>query len=244
MLFQPNKPWLKNPLWMKSIPGFVLGFIVSEMKYKSKLWQDSGKTTLATSVDHPVRVMQCCYSGLEITAPSDAARGLLKQGANGVWYIYFDGSNDTYQLVMVQNQPFGLWNIAALRATTGGPFQLVSNTGICLRRSGADIEMFDGLGLQPAWINDTNWHVIGSKYTAPGKEYRLDSAATASNAQAAGTKLGHFGTGSPAGILEIGSEAGARFAPINWAGCCLFSQNLSTINQTLVEQYLTSMKPT
>jgi hypothetical protein len=60
-----------------------------------RLYQDAAKTLLATADGHPVRVATCPYTGQDYTAPSDAARPVLRtDGAAGHWWLAFDGVDD------------------------------------------------------------------------------------------------------------------------------------------------------
>lgn len=77
------------------IPGFVAAFVPSVSLATGNLWQNLAKTIPATANNNPVRVLRDPWSGLEWTAPSDAARGLLKIVGGKVW-IEFDGVDDRY----------------------------------------------------------------------------------------------------------------------------------------------------
>jgi hypothetical protein len=231
------------------IPANVAGYVMAPMiddlwNSGGLLWQDANQATPAVAMDDPVRVITDKNGVYQLVAPSDAARGLLKQGANGRKYIMLDGVDDTYQCLLSVVQPFGMWHLSALRNISGFTYQLAANSGLVLSLlAGGQASMFDGAELRVnGFLTDTNYHVIGAKYTAPGKELRKDGVLIDSNADAAGNKMGFYG--NAAGILEIGSEASARYAPINWAGCVIYSANLSAGDQSALEAYMADRMPT
>lgn len=78
------------------IPGFTTSFVPAASLAAGKLWQDLGETIPANQHNDPVRVLQCPWSGIKWTAPSDAARGLLKIVGGKVW-IETDGADDCYR---------------------------------------------------------------------------------------------------------------------------------------------------
>jgi len=69
------------------------------------LWQDAAKTTIATAANDPVRVVKCPFTGVEFTAPSDAARPLLTNPAGAIWCLTFDGVNDCMDFAGLASKP-------------------------------------------------------------------------------------------------------------------------------------------
>lgn len=68
------------------------------------LWQDAGKTTLATADTDVVRVVKCPFTGLEYTAPADGNRAILNT-SGGLWYLTFDGIDDCYDFTAIAGKP-------------------------------------------------------------------------------------------------------------------------------------------
>lgn len=62
------------------------------------IWQDTGKATRALAHNDPVRVIQCPFTKVDFTAPSDSARPLLQTDGKR-WWLLFDGVDDTMTYV-------------------------------------------------------------------------------------------------------------------------------------------------
>lgn len=89
ILSPPVPPW--SPA---SLPGLVAAPNVALARSLGYLWQDAGKTVPAVADGDPVRVMTDPFApSIDWTAPSDAARPLLKTDS-GKWYLLGDGVDD------------------------------------------------------------------------------------------------------------------------------------------------------
>ena len=75
-----------------SVASFTNWDSIGGMRFRGQLWQNTAKTVAATAADDPVRVA-VTIDGIEYTAPSDAARPLLKNDGTS-WYLKGDGVND------------------------------------------------------------------------------------------------------------------------------------------------------
>lgn len=103
----PPGPW--NPGDEDSL---ALAMLPAESLAASKLWKDSGKTSLATAQNDPVFVCKDIYTGGEVVAPDNAKRPWLQFGSGKTWLAY-DGTSFRNQIALTLTQPFFVW--AAIR---------------------------------------------------------------------------------------------------------------------------------
>jgi hypothetical protein len=75
-----------------TLPGLAVTLLPALSRSRGLLYQDAGKTTLATADGDPVRVATCPFTGADVVSPSDAARATLKQ-VGGRWCLRFNGSS-------------------------------------------------------------------------------------------------------------------------------------------------------
>lgn len=76
------------------LSGLAPSLSVALQRSRGLLWQDTGKTVVAVAATDPVRVATCPWTGVDYTAPSDAARPLLYDEGSGKWSLSFDGVDD------------------------------------------------------------------------------------------------------------------------------------------------------
>ena len=69
----------------------------------SKIWQDSGRTTIATANNDPVRAFQCTFSGTIFTSPG----GTLKINGPYSW-IQTNGAGDVFTATSIPTVSAGM----------------------------------------------------------------------------------------------------------------------------------------
>ena len=85
---------------LNTLSGLAVTLLPALSRQQGKLWQDASKTVPATADTDPVRVAVCPYTALEWTAPSDAARPLLRSLGAGKWHLACDGVDDYLQVTL------------------------------------------------------------------------------------------------------------------------------------------------
>lgn len=76
------------------LAGLAPTLSVSRQRSSGLLWQDAAKTVAARADGDRVRVATCPWTGVDYTAPSDAARPVLTDEGGGLWSLAFDGVDD------------------------------------------------------------------------------------------------------------------------------------------------------
>lgn len=131
-------------VWNPSFaPGLYAAPAIALCRQLGLLWQDSGKTTLATAASDPVRVVKCPFTGVEFTAPSDATRPALTNPSGDVWCLTFDGSDDCLDFAGLASIPLSLH---AAGRWTGGTGLGVAGTGFSAAVGGQKLKLWENGG--------------------------------------------------------------------------------------------------
>jgi hypothetical protein len=77
-----------------NLSGLAPSLSVAMQRSSGLLWQNTAKTIPAVADTDPVRVATCPWTGVDYTAPSDAARPLLWDLGSGKWGLKGDGVDD------------------------------------------------------------------------------------------------------------------------------------------------------
>lgn len=227
------------------LPGLVAAPVVSLMRSAGTLWQDSGRTTLATADGDPVYVADCTFTGTRFTAPGSSQRPVLYLESGGKWSLSFDGVDDSLvgpQLVSSAAN----WTLAAqfLIATASGIRSVMlngtagDNNGYALMVR-TDAGRIGGLYPGVAWLSGSTTATIDTPHTAVlrragsvadirvgGVNQTLGNNTATPNAPGSGSILG--GNGAPFPASLSGRVAG-------WAA---YTAALSDADAGLLEAYL------
>jgi hypothetical protein len=227
MLARKLTPFLKRPVVTASGPvfpqtltGFITGspYSVPAFRAASKLSQDSGKTTPATTNTAPVRVMEA--DGVDWTASADANRPLLTNEGTDKWSLGFDGSNDALASASITHGigTGNFWLIARIVAGTSGAYSpWFSNNTLNFALyldSGVLVVLVGGGGTEYRFDSTLS---AGTKYTVEVARVAGDLKAWVDGSQEATT---HTGTGFSVsnGAWRLGTDAGAAFSNTRVAG--------------------------
>ena len=217
-------------------------------------WQDAAKTVPADTVTDPVRVIEDgSGNGNDLVFPTDAARGVLRQGANGEFYVEFDktkvgsraaaasyvgGADDTLLFVMRDRGLAGDNTDVYLDSDVAAPGQgnflwnAADNT-VDLVRSTAG-----GGGVLTMGAVDANWHiweiVLGDANTILERDATTDSGNIDNNVWA-GIRFGDIRPQFQNGIYRSNIDLGALI---------LINRNLTAQEETDVRAWLADRQPT
>jgi hypothetical protein len=152
--------------------GFLSIPTVMQSRAGSYLWQDAGKTILATADGDPVRVWKCIYTGTEWTAPSDAARMILTDIGGGKWGLTSDGVNDGYladaSVTLSGNSTLAFrvkqTNTGITRVVQGG----AGNNQIGPRRTTIDRIQINVNVYTGVMVTDSDYHTVAIRKSSGG----------------------------------------------------------------------------
>ena len=228
------------PSWSPNqLPAFLGGLDIAASLAAGKLWQNAGKTVAATSDTDPVRVATCHYSGVDFTAPSDAARPLLKiTGSKS--YLLFDGTDDEMSSNLGHTWT-ALAHGVGVAVQPGADVDydppVIAETGtggwrLCTQIPGGKWGTYGAVDI-PANTTLSN----GTDYTLVmnGGNFRLDGAAD-------GTYAASIGYGAVGTNVKIATD-NFRWYIGRIYGAVFSSASLSAGNLTLLETYLDGLMP-
>lgn len=213
------------------ISGLIAFPVVSLCRSGSKLWQDAAKTTLATAHGAPVRVMQCTFTGFEVTAPSDATRPTLQTDGT-YWWLLGNGTNsEMYSpAVLTVNQPLTLACRNTWEAGTGG-------NQITVAARDSVFGFIDNSRNQKLYANGTAFAAglatYGSVYSM---QYFVSGASSVIRTNGSET-TGNPGSGVGNRFMVLSINA-AGFANSKWACGGLVSQGLTTAEKSQLDTYM------
>lgn len=235
---------INSPFSPADIPGFFAEFNPSLSLATGNMWQDLGETTLATTHNHPVRVIRCPRSGIKWTAPSDAARGLLQINFPYV-FIKLDGTNDVYRTTNIPSVTSGFTCAARFTQITrsgyinglAGIFSLYNNdseNSVIFRVASTVLEAGGASAVSGGTINLNTWYSGIATYSPSTAFVYLNNLQTAT-----GTVNVVQGISQPA----IGGDFmfSPRYLNGNIANIILFTSVLSDSNRNLVNSYLNGL---
>jgi len=125
-----DKTWFSEPFTPTWTPAALASnltfFNIAAARAASRLWQDSGKTTLAAAATDPVYVM-VDEKGFEWTTGNNAWRPLLANPSGSKWNMDLDGTNDFLSCATITKAELPVnasanttWGAAASADTAGG----------------------------------------------------------------------------------------------------------------------------
>lgn len=206
------------------------------------LWQDASKTVPAVAADDPVRVAVCPFTAAEFTAPSDAARPLLKTDGAGKWWLQSDGVDDR------MSASAGSWSGSGSAASR---FRRVS--GARFRPLVTDAAMnewyrYDGVGYAQnfrtarydSWVTASPPDASDHTFTqVSGTDYRLYVDGT----QGGSTQAADWA--APTGLHVIGSAGGddGVTAELRIYGVIVAAAAWDATTRVAVEAYLRGLSP-
>lgn len=221
-----------------SISGYQYGGVVNTLAATGKLWQNGAKTTPATAAADPVRVLSS--NGVDLTAPSDAARMVLAS-SGGRLVLSSDGVNDGLGDQSGAVSFSGATTFVARVSQTADAASTrlfrsgTVNALLALRRtSGASVYVAPDLLYNPQLVFDSSFHVVVlSKPSGGNWTLRIDGSSVT---LAAGSgNFGPFGFGAGGGIGPNETFTGLIDAFYT------YSAYLAPADVTRVETYLTTL---
>ena len=222
-------------------PSDVAG-IVAWYKGDGVLYQDSGRTTLATADGDPIGSWSdLSGSDRHAAQATSTKRPLLKTGANGINSLpvaRFDGVDDFLQAAfgLTMTQPSTLFAVVKLTSATGGTgryiFDGASVESNLLQSQGGTTNwtVYGGSGNVGTVASDTNPHVIRAVWNGANSNIGIDGAAG---------DTGNAGAATTTGItMGIGGNGTTGPAPVSVGEVIRYSGNITGTDRTNIETYL------
>jgi hypothetical protein len=198
------------------------------------LWQDSGKTTAATTDGHPVRVATCPFTGKDWVAPTNGQRPTLRV-SGGVWYLEFTHAALAAMLGPSEADLTGAATIslrAAETVSTGGRRILQSNDINAVyshRRSDGFAFFIGSLVAAGPFASDSNPHTATWQRGSGNWSLRVDGTSKTVNANSTAWRRVGVGAG---GSQTVESFDGRLY------GLGLVAASVDDATRALIESYL------
>jgi hypothetical protein len=221
------------------VVGFVAGFVPSVSLATGNLWQDAAKTIAATANNDPVRVVRDPWSGIEWTAPSDAARGLLKISGGKSW-IETDGVDDSYVTSSVERTRsqslFG--SVRYLSQTNFGITMSVFSGGPDEIRLNGGYTSISYVSLDIDTLDDSGFNVIGSDITFQSIRTTVGSSLKI-NERSPVSATGNLGNPVTPAQLCVGARPGSSIpGNLRLHGILYYITNVSDTTASALRLYL------
>ena len=232
--------------WNPSLlPGIAPGLDIATQRSLGLLWQDTGKTVPALVATDPIRVATCPWTGVDYTAPSDAARPLLYDEGGGKWSAAFDGVDDRTTASGGPTSATARVSGWAVRTGASGnvsPFQngTAATTGSMdrpLYRIGSLLVDLQGhnTDLNSAWAVAANSNDAGVWMHAPTSKYAQNLSPLSSAAQGI--------TAGDGNIYLASSSGGTLLWNGRIRGLVLANGTQTDATLALIQAYMMGLQP-